>query len=78
LTTSYAYDFAKNASDGQNGTIQTFYGIVDYLLSKRTDVYFEVDHSHLTGASVTDINGPLTFDGERNNLGASISLRTVF
>lgn len=78
LIASYAYDHAKNVTGSSNGTIQTAYGIVDYILSKRTDIYFEVDHSHLTGASVTDVNGPLAFDGARNNFGASLSLRTLF
>jgi predicted porin len=75
---SYAYDDARNVSAGKNGTIQTVYGIVEHRLSKRTDVYLEVDHSHLAGASVNDPNGPLTFAGQANNFGASLSLRTVF
>ncbi|WLE61257.1 porin [Burkholderia plantarii] len=78
LIGSYAYDHANNVAPGRSGTIQTAYGIVDYLLSKRTDVYVEVDHSHLAGASVNDPNGPLTFGGKANNFGASLSLRTVF
>ncbi len=78
LIASYAYDHAKNASGNNNGTIQTVYGIADYILSKRTDVYLEIDHSHLSGASVTDVNGPLAFDGQKNNLGVSLSLRTLF
>ncbi|MDN7177106.1 porin [Caballeronia sp. SEWSISQ10-4 2] len=75
---SYAYDHAKNAAPGSNGTIQTVCGMADYILSKRTDVYLEIDRSHLSGASVNDPNGPLTFSGERNNLGAGLSLRMVF
>jgi predicted porin len=75
---SYAYDHANNVQPGKNGTIQTVYGIADYFLSKRTDVYLEVDHSHLSGASVNDPNGPLTFGGDSNNFGASLSLRTLF
>ncbi|WP_186087073.1 porin [Burkholderia gladioli] len=75
---SYAYDHANNVAPGRSGTTQTVYGIVDYLLSKRTDVYLEVDHSHLSGASVNDPNGPLNFAGKANNFGASLSLRTVF
>ncbi len=78
LIASYAYDHANNVSPGKSGTTQTVYGIVDYLLSKRTDVYLEVDHSHLSGAAITDPNGPLTFAGKANNFGASLSLRTVF
>ncbi len=62
---SYAYDHAKDVAPGANGSIQTVYGIADYLLSKRTDVYLEVDESHLSGASVTDPNGPLSFRARR-------------
>ena len=68
---SYAYDHANNVAPGRSGTTQTVYGIADYILSKRTDVYVEVDHSHLSGASVDDPNGPLTFAGKANNFGAS-------
>ncbi|WP_206956888.1 porin [Trinickia acidisoli] len=75
---SYAYDHANNVAPGHNGTIQGIYGIADYILSKRTDVYLEIDHSHLTGASIDDPNGPLTFAGSANNFGASLSLREVF
>ncbi|RDU98097.1 porin [Trinickia dinghuensis] len=75
---SYAYDHANNVAPGRNGTIQGVYGIADYILSKRTDIYVEVDHSHLAGASVNDPNGPLTFAGSANNFGASVSLRQVF
>jgi predicted porin len=78
FTVSYAYDHANNVSPGSNGTIQTVYGIADYVLSKRTDVYLEVDRSHLAGASVNDPNGPLTFAGDKNNVGVSLSLRTLF
>jgi predicted porin len=75
---SYAYDHANNVAPGKNGTIQTVYGIADYLLSKRTDIYLEIDRSHLSGASVTDPNGPLTFAGKSNNFGAGLNLRTLF
>lgn len=75
---SYAYDHANNIAPDRNGTIQTVYGIADHILSKRTDVYLEVDHSHLSGAAIDDPNGPLTFAGKANNFGASVSLRTTF
>lgn len=65
-------------SPGKTGSIQTVYGIADYILTKRTDVYLEVDRSHLSGASVNDPNGPLALGGESNQFGASLSLRTLF
>lgn len=75
---AYAYDHANNVGPGKNGTVQSVYGIADYILSKRTDVYLEVDHSHLVAASINDPNGPLTFGGKANNFGAGLSLRTLF
>ena len=75
---SYAYDHANNVTPGSNGTTQSVYGIADYILSKRSDVYLEVDHSHLAGASVNDPNGPLNFGRQCNNTGASLSFRTLF
>ncbi|PXW27513.1 porin [Paraburkholderia caballeronis] len=78
FTLSYSYDYAHNVTPGGNGTIQTVYGVADYLLSKRTDVYLEMDHTHLSGASVNDLNAPISFAGARNNFGAGLSLRTRF
>lgn len=79
LTLAYAYDHAKNVAPGENGTMMTLYGIADYVLSKRTDIYLEVDDSHISGASVGDPNSPLaTAPGVRQVFGTSVSLRTRF
>lgn len=75
---SYSYDYAHNVTASSNGTIQTVYGVADYIFSKRTDVYFEVDRTHLSGASINDANAPISFAGARNSFGASLSLRTRF
>ena len=66
------------AVDGVPMAVPTVYGVADYLLSKRTDVYLEMDHTHLSGASVNDLNAPISFAGARNNFGAGLSLRTRF
>jgi predicted porin len=79
LTLAYACDHAKDVAPGSNGTMTTPYGIADYNLSKRTDIYLEVDDSHISGASVGDTNSPLTTAlGVRQVFGTSVSLRTVF
>jgi len=79
LTMAYAYDHAKDVAPGANGTMMTLYGIADYSLSKRTDIYLEVDDSRIAGASVGDPNSPLaTGAGVRQVFGTSLSLRTVF
>ncbi|ABE36262.1 gram-negative porin family protein [Paraburkholderia xenovorans LB400] len=79
FTISYAYDHARNVAPGRNGQLQTLYGIADYILSKHTDLYLEVDDSRISGASVNDPNSPLgTAPGVRQVLGASLSLRTTF
>ncbi|WP_144113886.1 porin [Paraburkholderia sp. BCC1886] len=79
FTVSYAYDHAKNVAPGRNGELMTLYGIADYILSKRTDVYVELDESRVSGASATDPNSPLgTTFGVRQLFGASLSLRTTF
>jgi predicted porin len=76
---AYAYDHATNVAPSANGTMKTLYGIADYNLSKRTDIYLEVDDSRLSGASVNDPNSPLsTAPGVRQVFGASLSLRTLF
>jgi predicted porin len=57
----------------------TVYGMADYLFTKRTDVYLEVDENRAYGASVDDPNSPFgTEPGVRQVLGASLSLRTLF
>lgn len=76
---TYMRDNAAGVSRGASGIIQTGYFIADYSLSKRTDVYFEVDRSWLSGASVTDPNSPIgSFGGASTRTGAAIGLRTRF
>jgi predicted porin len=79
FTVGGLYDHVSNVAGSQSGHIASFYGIADYLLSKRTDVYAELDHSLLGGASVTDPNSPIgSFGGKNNSTGAMVALRTRF
>ncbi|WOD17003.1 porin [Paraburkholderia kirstenboschensis] len=79
FTVGGLYDHVTNVAGSQTGHIASFYGIADYLLSRRTDVYLEVDHSLLGGAEVTDPNSPIgTFAGENNSTSAMVALRTRF
>jgi predicted porin len=79
FTVGGLYDHVTNVAASETGHIASFYGIADYLFSKRTDVYLEVDHSLLGGAEVTDPNSPIgTFAGKNNSTGAMVALRTRF
>ncbi|WP_321854187.1 porin [Paraburkholderia tropica] len=79
LTLAGMYDWASNVAPDKSGKIGTIYGLVDYFLSKRTDVYLEMDYSHLYGASVTDPNSPIgTFGGKSGSFGAMVAMRTKF
>lgn len=73
------YDWTTNVAPGQSGRTGSVYGIVDYLLSHRTDVYLEADYSHLSGAAIKDPNTPLGyFGGKSSSVGTMIGLRTRF
>jgi len=89
LTLGYMNDTIKNVSSaGDNGRISTLYAIADYNLSKRTDIYVEVDRTSLSGGEIQDIDGVMPFAGAslgagtpnaastRN--GVSLGLRTKF
>lgn len=56
LTAAYYDDIASNLGNvrGASGHKNTYYGIVDYFLSKRTNVYLEVDRNTFTGAYRTE------------------------
>jgi predicted porin len=79
FTAGGLYDHVTNVANSQSGHIASFYGIADYLLSKRTDVYVEVDHAILGGGSVTDPNSPIgSFGGKNNSTSAMVAMRTRF
>jgi predicted porin len=72
-------DNVAGVTGGTGGRIKTLVSLVDYQLSKRTDVYAEFDRSVLSGGSVTDLNSPVgTFHGHANQTGVTLGLRTLF
>lgn len=83
----YMTDFVKNdTSAGDSGRVSTVYAIADYYLSKRTDIYVNLDYTRVGGGEID--NGALTntvlqaggvgLGGARNRTGVSIGLRTKF
>ncbi|MFC5474472.1 porin [Paraherbaspirillum soli] len=69
FTLGYMYDKIKNVSSaGDKGRISSVYAVADYNLSKRTDVYVEVDRTTLGGGEIQDVNGVMPFAG--SSLGA--------
>jgi predicted porin len=79
LTFAGMYDATTNVAPGESGRTGSLYGIVDYFLSTRTDVYLEADYSHLSGAAVKDPNSPIgQFGGKSSSIGAMLGLRTRF
>jgi len=64
ITLGYMYDSIKDLSSaGLNGKISTLYALADYNLSKRTDLYIEVDRTSLSGGEINDLNGVMPFAG---------------
>ncbi|NIE66923.1 porin [Burkholderia sp. Ax-1719] len=79
VTGAFYQDNVAHVVDDQSGRIRTALLNVDYFLSKRTDIYAEVDRNWLSGASVTDPNNPpLSFGGKSTRTGVGIGLRTRF
>jgi predicted porin len=79
LMASFAIDNISGVNGPAGGKIRQAYLMADYVLSKRTDVYAEIDRNLLSGASVTDPNSPVsTFAGRSGRTGAAVGLRTRF
>ena len=79
LTVGYMYDSVKNVtSTGNSGSIGTVYGVLDYNLSKRTDVYVELDNTKLGDGEING-NSPVgNFGGNTTRTGLAFGLRTKF
>jgi predicted porin len=86
-TLGYMTDFVRNeTSAGNSGRISTVYGVADYNLSARTDVYINVDYTKVAGGEID--NGELTntllqffgagLGGATSRTGVSIGLRHKF
>ncbi|RAR52666.1 putative porin [Paraburkholderia unamae] len=83
LTAAYYDDIASNLGnkEGATGHKQTAYVIVRYSLSKRTDVYAEVDRNHFSGKYINDPTNLAAFGRAPNSTGitgASIGLISRF
>lgn len=76
LTAAVYYDRMRNALSS-NGTLErgnryAVAAVAEYALSKRTEVYAELDYNHASGAATVDI------PHSSSQTGASIGLRTSF
>ena len=77
-TLGYMHDNVKNDSDlGNSGRVSTVYAVADYSLSKRTDVYAEIDHSTLGGGEVSS-DDVLSIPGGSQRTGLAAGLRIKF
>ncbi len=77
-TLGYMHDGVKNDSDaGNSGRVSTVYAVADYNLSKRTDVYAEIDHTTLGGGEVAS-NDVLSIPGGSQRTGLGAGLRVKF
>ncbi|MFM0223103.1 porin [Paraburkholderia dipogonis] len=76
---SLMLDNVAGVAGDAGGKIKTLVALIDYRLSKRTDIYAELDRNVLNGASVTDPNNPVgSFGGRASQTGATLGLRTLF
>ena len=81
----YMTDSVSNdSSAGNSGKIATAYVVADYAFSKRTDVYFTVDHTTLSGGEVgAEANSVANFGmdslgNETSRNGVAVGLRVKF
>jgi len=86
-TVGYMVDAVKNeSSSGNDGRIATSYALVNYYFSKRTDIYFGIDYTKVSGGEIdngTQTNTLLHFagaplGGNTSRTGVAIGIRTVF
>ena len=86
-TLGYMVDSVKNeTSAGNSGKISTAYALVNYYFSKRTDVYFGVDYTKVSGGEIdggTNANTILEFagaplGGHTDRTGIAIGMRHSF
>lgn len=81
---AYMTDSVKNESSlGDSGKTSVLYAIADYNLSKRTDVYFDLDYSKMSGGEIADTNRIFKFEGtpaggNSSRTGAALGVRMKF
>ncbi|MCW0098766.1 porin, partial [Burkholderia pseudomallei] len=72
----FYYDRMRNATiaNGQldSGNRYTVVGLVEYALSKRTEIYGTVDFNKVNGAATVEM------PGRSNQTGVAIGLRNIF
>lgn len=77
-TLGYMHDGVKNDNDfGDGGRVNTVYAVADYSLSKRTDLYAEIDHTKLGGAEVAS-DDVISIPGANQRTGVAAGLRVKF
>jgi predicted porin len=77
-TLGYMHDSVKNGDDfGDNGRINTLYAVADYSLSKRTDVYAEIDRTKLGGTEAAS-DEVVGIAGANQRTGVAAGLRIKF
>jgi len=85
-TFGYMTDFVKNeSSTGNSGRLSTVYAVADYSLSKRTDVYLNLDYTRVSGGEIDGVGTNTVLQsvgaglgGAQNRTGIAIGLRTRF
>jgi predicted porin len=86
-TVGYMVDSVKNESSaGNDGRISTGYAMVNYILSKRTDLYFGLDYTKVSGGEIDNGNQTNTIlqfagaplGGQTSRTGVALGLRTKF
>ena len=86
-TAGYMVDSVKNeTSSGNDGRISTTYALVNYYLSKRTDIYLGADYTKVSGGEIdngTKTNTLLQFagaplGGNTSRTGIAVGFRTAF
>jgi len=83
LTIGYMLDNITNASSAGDGRLSTTYVLLDHYLSKRTDVYAEIDYStasgqaNVTGATLNGIGNGVPGTSS-NSLGVAFGVRLRF
>jgi predicted porin len=79
FTAGYMHDAVTNVSDlGNKGKVSTLYAVADYSLSKRTDVYFEVDNTNLKGGEIASADVLSIQGGNSQRTGLATGLRVRF
>ncbi|MFM0642258.1 porin [Paraburkholderia metrosideri] len=83
VTVAFYDDIASNLSNvnGASGHKVTSYAIAEYFLSKRTELYAEVDHNGFSGAYKTDPTNVAVFNlspGATSTTGISVGMMMQF